>query len=44
MKFTNSTFAILDKNMNTLDYLKINFKYEDYLGRENDNQTKEDFK
>ncbi len=31
MKFTNSPFAILDKNMNALDYQKKIFKYEDYL-------------
>ena len=40
MKFTNSPFAILDKNMNALDYQKRNLKYEDYWVRENDNQTK----
>ena len=44
MKFTNSPFAILDKNINALDYQKINLKYEEYWVRENDNQTKEDFK
>ena len=44
MKFTNSHFAIIDKNMNSLDYQKINLKYEEYWVRENDNQTKEDFK
>ena len=44
MKFTNSPFTILDKNMNTLDYQKINLKYENYCVIENDNQTKEDFK
>ena len=44
MKFTNSPFAILDKNMNALDYQKRNLINEDYLGRENDNQIKEDFK
>jgi hypothetical protein len=30
--------------MIALDYQKINLKYEDYWVRENDNQTKEDFK
>jgi hypothetical protein len=30
--------------MNTLDYQKRNLINEDYWGRENDNQTKEDFK
>ena len=44
MKFTNSPFAILDKNMNALDYQKRNHINEDYWGRENDDQTKEDFK
>ena len=45
MKFTNSPFTILDKNMNALDYQKRNLiNNEDYWGRENDNQTKEDFK
>ena len=44
MKFTNSPFAILDKNMNALDYQKRNIINEDSLGRENDNQTKEDLK
>ena len=34
MKFTNSPFAILDKNMNALDYQKRNLKYEDYWVRE----------
>ena len=34
MKFTNSPFAILDKNMNALDYQKRNLKYEDYWRRE----------
>ena len=33
-----------DKNMNALDYQKRNLINEDYWGRENDNQTKEDFK
>jgi hypothetical protein len=41
MKFTNSPFTILDKNMIALDYQKINLKYEDYCVRENDNQKKE---
>ena len=36
MKFTNSPFAILDKNMNALDYQKRNLINEDYWGREND--------
>ena len=44
MKFTNSPFTILDKNMNALDYQKRNHINEDSWGRENDNQTKEDFK
>jgi hypothetical protein len=30
--------------MNALDYQKINLKYKEYWVRENDNQTKEDFK
>jgi hypothetical protein len=30
--------------MNSLDYQKRNLINEDYWGRENDNQTKEDFK
>ena len=34
MKFTNSPFAILDKNMNALDYQKRNLKYQDYWKRE----------
>ncbi len=33
MKFTNSPFAILDKNMNALDYQKRNLIYEDYWRR-----------
>ncbi len=33
MKFTNSPFAILDQNMNTLDYQKRNLIYEDYWKR-----------
>ena len=44
MQFTNSPFTILDKNMNALDYQKRNLITEDYWERENDNQTKEDFK
>jgi len=44
MLFTNSPFTILDKNMNALDYQKRNIINEDYWVRENDNQTKEDFK
>ena len=44
MKFTNSPFAILDKNMNALDYQKRKIINEDSWGRESDNQTKEDFK
>ena len=43
MKFTNSPFTILDKNMNALDYQKRNIINEDSWGRENDNQTKEDY-
>ena len=34
MKFTNSPFAILDKNMNSIDYQKRNLIYEDYWQRE----------
>ena len=34
MKFTNSPFAILDKNMNALDYQKRNLIYEEYRRRE----------
>ena len=34
MKFTNYPFAILDKNMNALDYQKRNLIYEDYWRRE----------
>ena len=34
MKITNSPFAILDKNMNALDYQKRNLIYEDYWRRE----------
>ena len=34
MKFTNSPFAILDKNMNALDYQKRNPINEDYRRRE----------
>ena len=33
MKFTNSPFAILDKNMNALDYQKRNLVYEDPIKR-----------
>ena len=44
MKFTNSPFAILDKNMNALDYQKRNLKYEDYWRREGECQAEEDFK
>ena len=44
MKFTNSPFAILDKSMNALDNQKRNLINEDYWGRENETQTKEDFK
>ena len=33
MKFTNSPFAILDKNMSALDYQKRNLINEDYWGR-----------
>ena len=44
MKFTNSPFAILDKNMNALDYQKRNLIYEDYWRSVTENQTKEDFK
>ena len=34
MKFTTSPFAILDKNMNALDYQKRNLIYEDYWRKE----------
>ena len=34
MKFTNSPFAILDKNMNSLDYQKRNLIYEGYWRKE----------
>ncbi len=34
MKFTNSPFAILDKNMSALDYQKRNLIYEDYWSKE----------
>ena len=42
MKFTNSPFAILDKNMNALDYQKINIINEKSWERENNKQKKED--
>ena len=38
MKFTNSPFAILDKNMNALDYQKRNLIYEDYWRTEGFNK------
>ena len=38
MKLTNSPFAILDKNMNALDYQLRNLIYEDYWRREETNQ------
>ena len=44
MKFTNSPFTILDKNMNALDYQKRNLINEDYRRREGESQTEEDFK
>ena len=34
MKFTNSPFAILEKNMSTLDYQKRYLVYEDYWKKE----------
>ena len=34
MKFSNSPFTILDKNMRSLDYQKRNLIYEDYLRKE----------
>ena len=34
MKFTNSPFAILDKNMSSFDYQKRYFTYDDYRRRE----------
>ena len=40
MKFTNSPFTILDKNMNSLDYQKRNIINEDSWGRKNDNKQK----
>ena len=44
MKFTNSPFAILDKNMSTLDYQKRNLIYEDYCRKEGISKTpREDF-
>ena len=39
MKFTNSPFAILDKNMNALNYQKRNLIYEDYWRREDENYS-----
>ena len=39
MKFTNSPFAILDKNMNALHYQKRNLIYEDYWRREDENYS-----
>ena len=46
MKFTNSPFAIIEKNMNALVYQKRNLKYEEYWRRESESQsqTEEDFK
>ena len=44
MKFTNSPFTIIDKNMNALDYQKRNLINEDYRRREGESQTEEDFK
>ena len=44
MKFTNSPFTILDKNMNALDYQIRNLKYEDYWRREGESHTEENFK
>ena len=44
MKLTNFQFAILDKNMNALDYQKRNLIYEDYWRRESESQTKEGLK
>ena len=38
MKFANSPFAILSKNMNALNYHKRNLIYEDYWRREGSNQ------
>ncbi len=38
MKFANSPFVILSKNMNALDYQKRNLIYEDYWRREGGNQ------
>ena len=40
MKFTNSPFAILDKNMNALDYQKRNIINEDYWRREGISNSK----
>jgi hypothetical protein len=39
MKFTNSPFAILHKNMNALNYQKRNLIYEDYWRREDENYS-----
>ena len=38
MKLTNSPFAILDKNINALDYQKRNLLYEEYWRRKEENQ------
>ena len=38
MKFNNSPFLILDKNMKALDYQKRNLINEDYLRRKGFNQ------
>jgi len=43
MKLTYSPFAILQKNMNALDYQKGNLKYEDYWRRESKIQTEKFF-
>jgi len=43
MKFTNTPFAILDKNMNSKKKKKRNLKYEDYWRSEGESQTGEDF-
>ena len=44
MKFTNSPFALLDKNMKALDYQKGNLVYKDYWRRERKSQAKDEFK
>ena len=38
MKLTNSPFAIIDRNISTLDYQKRNLIYEEYWRGEDENQ------